>query len=157
MLQVLPFSGIAVRRRIHSFFSFLAVGILAIFAWSFITGIENPLHSAGPDETTVERISSISLPKKRVRVEVLNGSGIPGAARAAANRLRDRGFDVVYIGNADHFNYDQTEIISRTDDTGSAKAVARALDAARIRNDPDSMLVLEVTVILGRDWQRPGR
>ncbi len=39
----------------------------------------------------------------RVRVEVLNAGGREDMARLATDHLRDRGFDVVYFGNAEEF------------------------------------------------------
>ena len=42
----------------------------------------------------------------RIRVEVLNAGGEPGMARMATDQLRDRGFDVVYFGNAESFGRD---------------------------------------------------
>lgn len=141
------------RHRAESIASFVVFVILVVFVWSFVTGLANPLHSRGPEDVPLREITAYSLPSKRIRIEVLNGSGLSGAARAAANRLRDRGFDVVYIGNAPNFNYEQTEVIARTTDTVAARTVAQALGTAQVRNEPDSMLVLEVTVVLGRDWQ----
>lgn len=47
-----------------------------------------------------------------VTVEVLNGSGRPGAATAAADWLRSNGYDVVRVGNAPAgFSYERTQVI----------------------------------------------
>jgi hypothetical protein len=88
---------------------------------------------------------------KPIRVEVLNGSGVPRAGVVVAEALRDRGFDVVDIRNADRSDYERTIVLDRVGQPGWARAVAERLGASepvRQRNDD---LLLEVTVILGRD------
>lgn len=93
-------------------------------------------------------------PEQRVRVEVLNAAGIPRLAQRGTDRLRDRGFDVVYYGNARGFHPDTTLVLNRTGDEAPGRSVAEALGVGeeRVRQVPDSMLYLEVTVILGSDW-----
>jgi hypothetical protein len=88
---------------------------------------------------------------KPIRVEVLNGSGVPRAGVVVAEQLRDRGFDVVDIRNADRSDYERTIVLDRVGEPGWARAVAERLgtgEPVRQRNDD---LLLEVTVILGRD------
>ncbi len=89
----------------------------------------------------------------RVRVEVLNGMGEPGAARRAAGRLREMGFDVVYFGNADRFDHDSTRILRRSDDPAAARRLADSMGVARVIDRPDPELYLDGTVILGEDWR----
>ncbi len=50
-----------------------------------------------------------------VRVGVFNGSGVQGQARRTATYLAGRGFNVVYVGNADNFNYQTTYLIIMND------------------------------------------
>jgi hypothetical protein len=87
------------------------------------------------------------------RVEVLNGSGEPGAAAKLASYLREGGFNVVQVGSADRFDYGRTVVIGRTDDPRSARAVSSYLGRVtrivqRARSEAD------VTVIVGRDRGR---
>lgn len=89
----------------------------------------------------------------RPRVEVLNGSGDRGAARRAAEVLRDRGFDVVYFGNASHFEHDVTHVLDRSGRPQAAAEVARVLSRDSAVTDLDSTLYLDATVILGSDWR----
>lgn len=89
----------------------------------------------------------------RLRVEVLNGSGDQGAARSMMRRLRELGFDVVSIDNADHFDYQTTQVINRSGMTGAAGEVAGSIGADSVRTAIDHDLALDVTVILGKDWR----
>lgn len=92
-------------------------------------------------------------PGRRIRVEVLNAAGVPGLARGVTERLRARGFDVVYYGNAPAaFGRDSSLVIDRTGDPGPAREVADALGIERVRTLADTTLYLEATVVVGRDW-----
>ncbi len=88
----------------------------------------------------------------RVRVEVLNGGGLPGVAREATRTLRDRGFDVVFFGNAGTFSGDSSVVMDRVGRLETARSVADALGIRSIRSEPDSSLLVDVTVRLGPDW-----
>lgn len=92
-------------------------------------------------------------PGERVRVEVLNAAGVPGLARVATRTLRERGFDVVYFGNARGFAPESTLVIDRVGRAETAREVAAALEVERVLSRPDSTLLLEVTVVIGRDWK----
>jgi hypothetical protein len=91
------------------------------------------------------------LAGERPRVEVLNGAGVPGLAREVTRMLRQRGFDVVYFGNAPGPAHDTSVVIDRAGRPEPAQQVADALGIAVVRSAPDTLLYLEATVILGRD------
>jgi len=88
----------------------------------------------------------------RIRVEVLNGAGVPGLAARARDRLREEGFDVVYYGNAPSFDQETTVVLARTEPAGAARAVAGRLGVTRVELAPDSARFVDVTVLLGPDW-----
>jgi hypothetical protein len=89
----------------------------------------------------------------RVTVEVLNGGGRSGAAREATEQLRTQGFDVVYFGNAESFDVDSSSVVDRIGNRASASDVAQALGIRNVRSEPDSTLYVDVSVVLGKDWQ----
>ncbi len=113
------------------------------------------LEPAEPEGQEVETRPAYPTPDERVRVEVLNGAGIPGLAGRARDRLRDMGFDVVYFGNAPSFDHETSSVVDRVGDPDGARRVARALDLGAVTSDPDPELLVDVTVVLGADWQ-PG-
>jgi hypothetical protein len=90
-----------------------------------------------------------------VRVEVLNGGGQVGVARAATERLRDAGFDVVFFGNAGSFDQDSSLVLDRVGRPEWARAVAEALGIHNLRSEPNPNLYLDVSVVLGGDWVAP--
>jgi len=90
--------------------------------------------------------------RERIRVEVLNGAGVPGLARAVTEKLRAEGFDVVYYGNAPRSGRDSSVVLDRIGNSGAAGAVAAAAGVGRVETALDTTLYLEATVILGRDF-----
>ncbi len=96
--------------------------------------------------------SSIPGDRGRVRVEVLNGGGVAGAAWDATQALRDRGFDVVLYGNAGTYSDDPSVVMDRVGELETARSVADALGIPQLRSEPDSTLFVDVTVRLGPDW-----
>jgi hypothetical protein len=92
---------------------------------------------------------------KRVRVEVFNGGGVQGVAWNATQALRDRGFDVVFFGNAGTYSSDSSVVMDRVGDPEAAGLVAGALGISRVGTEVDTTLFVDVTVRLGPDWTGP--
>jgi hypothetical protein len=114
----------------------LAVGIVAVYM--AVSVVARLTH----------RGSVCELP---IVVEVLNGCGRPGVAEQVASHLRGQGFDVMYIGNADDFDFAETLIVDRAGDRDKAHAVAAALGEAPVVYQVSSAFFVDVTVILGED------
>jgi hypothetical protein len=92
-------------------------------------------------------------PKAPVRIEVLNGSGEPGAAGKLASYLRAGGFNVVLVGSADRYDYLRTLVVARTEDDRPAREVTRYLgDVSRVTQRARSEA--DVTVVVGKDRGR---
>jgi hypothetical protein len=83
-------------------------------------------------------------------VEVLNGTDIDGLARQVTRTLRRQGIDVVYFGSAGA-PADSTTLLIRRGDSAAARAVRAALGLGRIVAQPDTNLLLDLTVLLGPD------
>ncbi|OGE27997.1 hypothetical protein A2867_03645 [Candidatus Daviesbacteria bacterium RIFCSPHIGHO2_01_FULL_40_11] len=47
--------------------------------------------------------------------EILNGSGVTGAAKKLADEMQALGYPVIKVGNADRDNYSETQILIRED------------------------------------------
>jgi len=89
-----------------------------------------------------------------IRVEVLNGCGEYGVAERVTDWLREEGFDIVYFGNADSFRYDETILFDRSGRPEFAREVADVLGCHNIEKRYDGLLLLDVTVIVGKDWRK---
>lgn len=91
----------------------------------------------------------------RLTVEVLNGSGRAGLARTATRALRRGGLDVVFFGNADTGTAEVTRLLVRRGDSTAARRAARLLGVGSTEWAPDSTRRVDLSVILGGDYQPP--
>ncbi len=87
-----------------------------------------------------------------IRVEVLNGTEIVGLAGRTAELLRSYGFDVISVGNAASSDVERTRVIDRTGSGMYARRTADVIRASRVDSESDPQAVVDVTVILGRDF-----
>ena len=93
-----------------------------------------------------------------VEIEILNGCGEPGLAAKFSNFLRQNRFDVVRSENADHFDYDKTILIQRSENISGLKLVADALgfnmeNTDQVITSVDPNLDVDLTLIIGKDFQ----
>lgn len=90
-----------------------------------------------------------------LRVEVLNGCGVDDLALIVSDELRKMGFDVVEIGDAESYDFEKTVIIDRTDPKlRNARRLGRIIGCSCLGKDIDSLLYIDVTVLLGKDYLR---
>ena len=125
-----------------------ALGVVGVVALAGATAFALSRVDAGGSG----RSRNMEAPVERVRVEVLNAGGVSGQARAATERLREMGFDVVSFGNAGTFDRETTTVLDRVGRLELARAVARVLDVEAVLSEPDPNLFVDVTVLLGKDW-----
>jgi hypothetical protein len=89
-----------------------------------------------------------------IRVQVLNGSGEGGVAAKVALFLREGGFHVVQVDNADRQDYFATLVVARRADPAAARAVAHYLGSPPVIRQAWGSDVADVTVVLGSDRSR---
>ena len=89
-----------------------------------------------------------------VSILVLNGCGAEGIGFRTAKHLRGLGFDVVDFRNADGFGYEETIVVDRSGDMGSAVSVARHLRTSNVIQQLQTTPLEDVVVIVGRDYER---
>ncbi len=85
-------------------------------------------------------------------VQVLNGSGIAGAAAHTAEMLREKGYEVKAIGNADRSDYVSSEVISHHSSEDGAQQIAALVSAQVVRQEQDEAAPADVTLIVGKDY-----
>lgn len=107
------------------------------------------VKGSAPVDTTVGH----APPGVRIKVEVLNASNIRGAARIATFLLRERGYDVVAVGNAGR-NQDSTIVLDHSNHPEWAALIAKAIGGTATAK-PDTSRYLDATVILGARWTPP--
>ena len=84
-------------------------------------------------------------------VEVLNGSGIVGAAQKVGNALSQHGYDVLYIENADSNKYTSSEVIVHNPEALDIEQIADIMNTDTIKKEENPSAKADVTVIVGKD------
>lgn len=143
---------------------------LAALASGDVTHHTLPAESLGADDTGVElykvdRAATAALVEQvmpgarpaeaaeRTRVQLLNGTGEPGQARAVTAALVPAGAQVVVVGNADRFDHDVTQVVFY--DKGErrrAEAVRDALGVGEVVFSRNRLDVVDITVVVGSDF-----
>jgi hypothetical protein len=134
--------------------SVLLIGALVLVAAFFVSFLRGVGWPSGSDADSGSTEASTVVPEedRRGRVEVLNATTRPGLAADVTDRLRDAGFDVVHFGNAETVP-DSSAVVDRIGNPDIVREVAGELGIERIRTNVDSTLYLDVTVILGIDFE----
>jgi hypothetical protein len=96
----------------------------------------------------------VPVEQRVIRVEVLNGCGVAGLAREVTDFLRLKSFDVVNVGNAETFDFPETMVVDRVGNMPAAWRVARVVGVDNVIQQKDEDLLLDVTLILGRDYEQ---
>ncbi len=89
--------------------------------------------------------------KHVVRVQVLNGSGEPGVGTRVAAFLREGGFQVTDVRNADRDDYFATFIVARRGDLSLAREVSHYLGGPPLVRQEWSSELADVSVLIGSD------
>ena len=90
---------------------------------------------------------AIGKPKQPIRIQLWNGSGRAGLAAELASYLRDGGFDVLEVSNADRSDYRSTLVVNRNENPEPARIVAEYLGTSHVIQQTGSQEMIDVTVI----------
>lgn len=107
------------------------------------------------DEAGNQVEENVQVKSKTIRVEILNGAGVPKLASKAADYLRAKGYDVVKTDNAPHGNFKKSVVQDRIGDIDKARTIAKTLGIgeAGVLQQKNPQLYLDVTVIIGQDYK----
>ena len=130
-----------------------------------------PLHDGHLIRDVVRRtLASITRPAegadRHFTVEVLNGTTVSGLAGRTANLLREFGYDVIAVGNAEHSGFERTVVIDRSGYETMARNFANIIRSNNIVFEiPDQDMFMygelalqhtelrsDFTLIIGRDF-----
>ena len=82
---------------------------------------------AKPAPVRAAKVVPAELPRRKVRVVVLNGNGRQGAAAAAASRVTGHGYRIGVVGNAPRHDYARSIVMYRRGFEGEGHRLARDL------------------------------
>lgn len=94
------------------------------------------------------------IPSEIIQVEVLNGCGVNGIADRFTDYLRDKGVDVVNIGNYISFELEETLIIDRIGNSANANSIADILGVKErnVFQELNKEYFLDVSIVIGKDY-----
>jgi polyisoprenyl-teichoic acid--peptidoglycan teichoic acid transferase len=133
-----------------------------------------PFGGSGPDGSAsyrpqergvnelVERLLAPSVPAdggpRAIRVQVLNGVGVPGVGQEVDRRLRGSGARIILTDNARSFDFTRTEILVYDESPemlAAAERVQEHLGVGRIAVSRQPQTVVDLTIVVGADFLRP--
>lgn len=68
------------------------------------------------------------LDRSKLSIQVLNGSGEPGASKKASDFLEPLGYNIIEVSNADNFHYDKVTIKIKTSKSGYLDQLKKDLE-----------------------------
>jgi LCP family protein required for cell wall assembly len=98
------------------------------------------------------------VPEETATLEVLNGAGTPGLGAQMAAFLKEQGFDVVAIGNAERNDYAKTVIIDYAGNSQTVALLAQILQVSEgnIQMEKGAQPGLgNLRIIVGKDFALP--
>ncbi|GAB4371786.1 MAG: hypothetical protein Kow0042_14740 [Calditrichia bacterium] len=112
-------------------------------------------NPAGTDSLQEVRKRTQPVPQ-RIQIEVLNGCGVDGVASTATRYCRSNNLDVVYMGNYENFNVENSMVIGWTEDKETPGEIARLLgiDQKFVSTRIDRNKQLAASVVLGKDYKK---
>lgn len=155
------------------------MGLAAVIVLAVVAGFVLYFRSAGQDETPTPaaRVSPSPSPSPTASAtptstptpsptvnpadwtfEVLNGSEVSGAAAKAAQILRERGYAVKKVDNADKSTYEETQLLVTSERSGAAQALLADLKTDFPLDKVEATLEstsVTARLIIGKDWQPP--
>ncbi|MFC1540149.1 LytR C-terminal domain-containing protein [Gemmatimonadota bacterium] len=145
----------SVSRRLLAYLGVISGVVVVVVAVVGLTMCEKTEERVPADSFTAleERSDERGSPDQRPQVEVLNGCGVSGIAATCHEYLKQFGFDVVNVENAQAFDYTETIVIDRGGDEQVARRLARVLGTGNVIRQVRPDLILQVTVILGADYE----
>lgn len=116
------------------------------------TSTSTTTPAANSTTTTPAATAAPSLDKTAVLVQILNGSGVSGAAEAAKKILVADGFSVKSVTNARSFAYATSIIYYKTGQDAAATAVKSALSAYQVtlENSDTIAKTYDIVVVIGK-------
>lgn len=102
-------------------------------------------------------LSGIRPPGEEIKVQVLNGNGVPGIGQEVAERLIGAGFRVVLTGNAPRLNYARTLVVTYDDSPEGMLAAERARElvgVGTVQVSAQQQGIVDLTIVIGKDYLR---
>ena len=114
---------------------------LVLCGASIAVGVMNWMTRVHGDELT-----------DNIRIEVLNGTGEKGLGRTVARELMRKRIDVLYVDNADRFDYSETVLVVRRKKP-EVESLFEMLGCRRRVEQINTDSRVDATLIIGEDYR----
>lgn len=127
----------------------LAVALVAFLAYALVVRV------ATPRVDPLRETNPASLEGSTIQVEVLNGCGVDRLAADARRYMKDRGFDIVGVGNYSDDNVLQSFVVDHVGDGVAAAKVASSIGipVERVLRGDEAEPLFDATVVIGHDYR----
>jgi polyisoprenyl-teichoic acid--peptidoglycan teichoic acid transferase len=104
-----------------------------------------------------ETVGVASDPEEDVRVQILNGNGVPGIGQDVARKLVGQGFRLILSGNAQRLDYRKTLVITYENSEQGIALAERARDligVGEVQVSAQEQGIVDLTIVVGKDYLR---
>jgi len=126
----------------------------------YIPDVANLSNLFNKDQTQEEVVTGA---ERTITVMILNGVGTPGIAAELSDALNSQAyengkarFDILEVGNADNFNYSESEIVVYSSNESvvmtAASEIKDMLGAGNITTREEEVVSSDIVIILGSDY-----
>jgi hypothetical protein len=125
-----------------------------------ISAGESELYATDEAELLAFVEETIGIDQERpqeIRVQVLNGNGVPGIGQEVASQLVGEGFRVILSGNARRLNYRKTLVIAYDNSAEGVALAERARDllgVGEVQVSAQQQGIVDLTIVVGKDFLR---
>ncbi|MDQ4144289.1 MAG: LCP family protein [Actinomycetota bacterium] len=92
-----------------------------------------------------------------IRVQILNGNGVPGIGEEVAEKLSEENFRVLLSGNARSLDYEETLIVTYDSSDKGISIAERAralLGVGEVQVSAQGQGIVDLTIVVGKDFLR---
>jgi hypothetical protein len=118
-------------------------------------GVDGMMELRRVDAARVAHEAPAPAPAAVARLEIRNGNGVTGMARALSNRIDEPGIRVTRLSNEAGFAVSHTRIEYEASHADAARRLARRLGSTQLR-EVDLGAPVNLRLVLGRDLARHG-
>ena len=90
-----------------------------------------------------------------IRVQILNGNGVPGIGEEVAEKLSEENFRVILSGNARRLDYEKTLVVtydSSVEGQAIAKRARDLIGVGEVQVSAQGQGIVDLTIVVGKDF-----
>lgn len=148
-----PASALAVAPGMSDYVELLETAVVTVLPVSRVGSGGTELYTVSREsELFGDRLSFLAVADERPRIEILNGTRLPGVTRPLAEELIENGYRLIKTDNAGEEGRRTTLVIAQgVENQDAAIRAAQVLGAGEVVVETFGSGVVDVSIIVGRD------